>query len=604
MLTDKINKTLMEAGPDFVYGRDIDEKTLTKRKTTLARVIQQAEVALKKAEADGDDSLADKLRKKIQELQDLLDNAHSTAPSEDEDTGNQDSDDGDSEDTDEDGDAEGDGEDEDDSEGDDEISHGEGDKGNSDEEGDTNSDGDGVADNDEVADSQSQNGGGKPKGSNSSGNSNGDSESDESDDSDNDESGDSKGESDDEEDEETGDGKGGSGDEDGDDSESSAGSDGEGDEDDGDDDDGDSDTPKIKNDTILRDPFNDGIPRKLPANIQQQLDNGGLKIEDELEAVKRILSKLSGDARRGAGDAVKDFFKENGIDPDTVTFNESVNRKLTEATRKSISQMSDEEFHEIINGALDLIDQNTKVDYSTDLDARVSEIKQDASNPLKNRELDQEDNDNLRPERQLARARERENQRYRNFKSLDSFKINFYRAIKDQVEKSEDDEETWSVINRRTEDDPSIVKKGTMLDDADENIPSIDVYFDQSGSWGDNEVKIGQSAISVINEFADRGEIKLNIYYFANHVHSDSPSARAEGGTAAWPEILQNIKATKARNVVIMTDSDVEWSARNGDRCIVEGCVWYIWKNNSCAESAPKKLFGRTGTFQYSFRSY
>jgi hypothetical protein len=607
MLTDKINKNLMEAGPDFVYGRDIDEKTLTKRKTTLARVIQQAEVALKKAEADGDDSLADKLRKKIQELQDLLDNAHSTASSEDEDEGKQDSsDDGDSDDSDEDGDT--DGEDEDESEGDDEVSHGEGDKGNSDEEGDTDSDGDGVADNDEVADSQSKNGGGKPKGSNSSGNSNGDSEDDESDDSDDDESGDSKGESDDEdgeEDEEGGvAGKGGNGDEDGDDSEGSSGSEGEGDEDDGDDDDGDSDTPKIKNDTILRDPFNDGVPRKLPANIQQQLDNGGLKIEDELEAVKRILSKLSGDARRGAGDAVKDFFKENGIDPDTVTFNESVNRKLTEATRKSISQMSDEEFHEIINGALDLIDQNTKVDYSTDLDARVAEIKQDASNPLKNRELDQEDNDNLRPERQLARAREKENQRYRNFKSLDSFKINFYRAIKDQVEKSEDEDETWSVINRRTEDDPSIVKKGTILDDADENIPSIDVYFDQSGSWGDNEVKIGQSAISVINEFADRGEIKLNIYYFANHVHSDSPSARAEGGTAAWPEILQNIKATKARNVVIMTDSDVEWSARNGDRCIVEGCVWYIWKNNSCAESAPKKLFGRTGTFQYSFRSY
>jgi hypothetical protein len=606
MLTDKINKNLMEAGPDFVYGRDIDEKTLTKRKTTLARVIQQAEVALKKAEADGDDSLADKLRKKIQELQDLLDNAHSTASSEDEDEGKQDSsDDGDSDDSDEDGDT--DGEDEDESEGDDEVSHGEGDKGNSDEEGDTDSDGDGVADNDEVADSQSKNGGGKPKGSNSSGNSNGDSEDDESDDSDDDESGDSKGESDDEdgeEDEEGGAGKGGNGDEDGDDSEGSPGSEGEGDEDDGDDDDGDSDTPKIKNDTILRDPFNDGVPRKLPANIQQQLDNGGLKIEDELEAVKRILSKLSGDARRGAGDAVKDFFKENGIDPDTVTFNESVNRKLTEATRKSISQMSDEEFHEIINGALDLIDQNTKVDYSTDLDARVAEIKQDASNPLKNRELDQEDNDNLRPERQLARAREKENQRYRNFKSLDSFKINFYRAIKDQVEKSEDEDETWSVINRRTEDDPSIVKKGTILDDADENIPSIDVYFDQSGSWGDNEVKIGQSAISVINEFADRGEIKLNIYYFANHVHSDSPSARAEGGTAAWPEILQNIKATKARNVVIMTDSDVEWSARNGDRCIVEGCVWYIWKNNSCAESAPKKLFGRTGTFQYSFRSY
>ena len=356
----------------------------------------------------------------------------------------------------------------------------------------------------------------------------------------------------------------------------------------------------LKNNKILRDPFANGMPKKLPPNIQQQVDNGKLDMETELEAVKRILSKLKGDARNGARDAIKELFNQAGVDPDTVDVSESLSR-LTEAINKALDELSDNEFNTIINNALDLIDKTIKVDYSTDLDARIAEIKKDASNPLKNRELDQEDQDNLRPERQLARAREKENTKYRTFKSLDTFKINFYRAIKDQVEKSEDEDETWSTINRRTEDDPSIIKKGNIIDDVDENIPSIDVYFDQSGSWYPEDIEIGSQAVSVINEFAERGEIKLNIYYFSDHVHSDASSARAEGGTDAWPEILQNIKANKTKNVVIMTDGDVEWDAYRGYRHIVDGCVWFIWRNNRNAPSAPKKLIGRMGTFEYSF---
>jgi hypothetical protein len=58
-------------------------------------------------------------------------------------------------------------------------------------------------------------------------------------------------------------------------------------------------------------------------------------------------------------------------------------------------------------------------------------------------------------------------------------------------------------------------------------------------------------------EFEQKKQIKTNLYYFSDHVHSTKAAARAEGGTNAWDLILENIKANKTKNVVILTDSDM-----------------------------------------------
>lgn len=82
-----------------------------------------------------------------------------------------------------------------------------------------------------------------------------------------------------------------------------------GDEGDGTDDDNDFGTPKVKDKKILQNPFKNGqIPTRLPKNMQQQLDSGELEIEDELDAIVRILSGLSGEARRGAEQALRDGY--------------------------------------------------------------------------------------------------------------------------------------------------------------------------------------------------------------------------------------------------------------------------------------------------------
>jgi hypothetical protein len=340
-----------------------------------------------------------------------------------------------------------------------------------------------------------------------------------------------------------------------------------------------------------------------------------LQTEAEWDAVIRVLSKLKGDAKRGAKDALLDILREKGIDVSKYTkdgsdgrtagANESLDRRLTEAL-KALEDMSDDEFNDTINKVFDEIDKVKKPSYSTDIEARIQEIKDEASNAVINRELDTEDNLNMKDDIMHAKARELERQKYSTsaagLKNLTSFKLNFYRAIKDQVDSAEDEDASWSAIDRRHEDDKSIIKKGIILDDVPNDIPSIEVYFDQSGSWEADDIKIGIQAISVINDFAEKGEIKLDIYYFSNNVFSDAASARAQGGTSAWIEILSNLKAHKAKNAIIVTDSDMDDQARKGPSLWLDGCVWYLWRNTR-SNAMPEKLRGRRGTLQFKLEN-
>jgi hypothetical protein len=273
--------------------------------------------------------------------------------------------------------------------------------------------------------------------------------------------------------------------------------------------------------------------------------------------------------------------------------------------------MSDDEFNDELSTTMELVDQVLKIDYSDDLDARVAEIKKDASSRISRMELDKEDAEHVRAERDALKAFERENDKYtgiRGLKGLEAFKNSLYNAVSDQVERAEDEVDSWAALDRRHEDDPTIIKKGTLIDDGDEEIPSVYVYFDQSGSWSDREIEIGKRAISVINEFHENGEINLKIFYIsAGGVFTEASAARPHGGAEGWHATLQHIKSSKAKNVVILSDDDLdyfEWSNRpTGDngRTIVDGCVWWLWKNSNVSKKALKELVGRSGTFQYQF---
>jgi hypothetical protein len=330
-------------------------------------------------------------------------------------------------------------------------------------------------------------------------------------------------------------------------------------------------------------------------------------MESVFDAAKRILGKLAGESRRGAVDGLRDLLSRRGV---------HVEESLQEAVKTHLATISEDNFQDELVATMAIVDKVLKVDYSDDLEDRVAEIKRDASSAISRMELEREDAEYTKSERDASRnavkASKKENEIYAKIKGLgglDMFKASLYRAVKDQVDEAEDEIETWAALDRRHEDDPSIVVKGKALDDLDADIPSINVYFDQSGSWTDAHVEKGKRAISVINEFHENKEINLNIFYMsAGGIFTTAEAARPFGGAEGWADALKHIKDTKVKNAVILSDSDLdeyEWSNRptgNNGRTIIDGCVWWIWKDARVSNKALKELVGRRGNFQYQFK--
>jgi hypothetical protein len=589
----KDNKILEGAGD--VFETSITAEELQARKVALARVLDLAESALDKAEDTGNTELADKLRDKVDNLQELLDRAEEdfesaeagdssdSDPEEDElddtDTSTS-SDDDDEEDDDEDDEEDEEDEDEpgEEPDTDDESEEEEKeDEEDSDDEGDSGNGDDKESEEETEDDDESET---EDESETSS------SEEDESDESDSDKEGgdSSSGGSKDEENEDEEESGSETDESDGDEESSSTSADSE----------GEAKSSKQINPFAKKQPAGAGTP---PAPDDQ---------ESVFDAAKRILSKLTGEAREGAVAGLKDLLAKRG-------YSESLDRtSLQEAIKKTLSRMTDDEFNDEIASVMDLVDKVIDVDYSDDLDARVAEINRDASSALSRMELEKEDAEHTKAEKAALKASEKENDKYRKIKGLpglDAFRSNLYRAIKDQVIAMEEDEESWAALDRRHEDDPSIIKKGYIKDDVfEEGIPTINVYFDQSGSWRDSDIEIGKRAISVINDFHEKGEIKLQIFYMsAGGIFTNAAAARADGRAEGWKAALDHIKSSKVKNVIILSDSDLdsfEWCNRptgNNGLTRVDGCVWWLWKDSDTSEKALKELKGRQGNFQYQF---
>ena len=295
---------------------------------------------------------------------------------------------------------------------------------------------------------------------------------------------------------------------------------------------------------------------------------------------------------------------------------------LQEAVAKNIKDISDEEFNLMVNRVFDAIDAlgDSGLTYSSEEERQIKakEIKADLENRQTQAELSAEDVARIRAETQAIKAREKETAKYQkrnrsSFKGFQDFLNSLYRAVALQVHTEETRDDTWSAINRRYSG-TNILQQGKKFNELpNKKIPVIDFYFDQSGSWDEDDIKVGEKAVAALAEMEEKGQIKINIYYFADNVHTDAAPARAEGGTWAWNEIVKNVIATQATNVIIMTDSDMEtrwnmdgyWAGDMGKAATftVPGYVWYLWRDGANAPRLPRDLKGRGGTQQFSFSS-
>lgn len=288
---------------------------------------------------------------------------------------------------------------------------------------------------------------------------------------------------------------------------------------------------------------------------------------------------------------------------------------LTEAVAKSIKDISDEEFNLLVNRVFDAIEAcgNSGMTYKSEeeREAQVKEIKDDISSEQTQLELSSEDAARIRAETQAIKARDKEAAKYAgigkgSFKGFQDFLTSIYRAIALQVTQIETKDNSWSALSRRNVG-ANVLRQGQKINELpNKKIPIIDFYFDCSGSWGPDDIEIGKKAVAALADMEKDGKIKINVYYFSDEV-SQNYDEVADGGTSAWNEIVKNIIATKANNVVIMTDWDMEnwWTgSRSGTKAMtytVPGYVWYLWKNGENAPRLPRDLKGRSGVQQFSF---
>ena len=287
---------------------------------------------------------------------------------------------------------------------------------------------------------------------------------------------------------------------------------------------------------------------------------------------------------------------------------------LTEGVAKSLKTISDAEFNQLVNRVFDAIqacgDSGLTFTSEEEREAKVKEIKDDLASVKTQTELSAEDIAKIRAETQAIKAREKENDKYtakarESFKGFREFLNSLYRAIALQVHNEETQDSSWSAINRRYSG-TGILQPGKKIQELpNKKIPVIDFYFDQSGSWTDDDIKVGEKAVQSLADMEANGQIKINVYYFSDDVFADAASARSMGGTRGWNEIVKNVIATQATNVIIMTDDDMEnwWRPQRSPalKYTVPGYVWYLWKDGENAPRLPRDLKGRGGVQQFSF---
>lgn len=106
-------------------------------------------------------------------------------------------------------------------------------------------------------------------------------------------------------------------------------------------------------------------------------------------------------------------------------------------------------------------------------------------------------------------------------------------------------------------------------------------------------------ALGVLNNYKDRGEIKLNVKFFSDNVHDNAAEARREGGTNL-KSVLQDIQKSNPDNVVIMTDADSEGDVLPFTP--VPGAAWLLFKQGDRSQSLIDAIKGQTQNLVFDIK--
>lgn len=321
-------------------------------------------------------------------------------------------------------------------------------------------------------------------------------------------------------------------------------------------------------------------------NIMKDMDENPPPTQQQADQMSQQADGLSDDAKRQAnqsrgnhasqmsqkqaelGDESKDKAEEKG--------GESAENKADQLSDEAdnlsgkADQLSDKiaknnKSKESNSGPFDTTQQQ-KVDQET---AKKAEELRKALNELQDRIMGETEEQITK---EIAAKKAKDVQKYKE-SPMSRFTDSLNNFIKNELAIGRG--KTWTRMSKKYVGS-GLIKAGTSRL-AQGHIPLINVYFDRSGSWDDpNKTKKGEQAIATLNKYVNRGELKINLYYFSNNVHSNEQEALNEGGTYGQP-ILEHIEATKPDNVIILTDDDISDCRSN---VTVPGGVWMLFYGN------------------------
>lgn len=205
-------------------------------------------------------------------------------------------------------------------------------------------------------------------------------------------------------------------------------------------------------------------------------------------------------------------------------------------------------------------DEDEEGESEDEQSARVNKIQQDFNDTTQvQKDLQDIETDIAIKKGDAMRAKSKELDRIARKGQLMDFKnfgVDLFKAINSQLKQSNTPEDSYSRINP-TYAGSDLLMPGQAYNDKYEK-PVINVYFDQSGSWGTADVQKGIDALSSIRRFETQHKIKINLFYFADHLHDNQRDALYEGSTHGFGEVVRHVRDSGANNVIILTDSDVE----------------------------------------------
>ena len=171
------------------------------------------------------------------------------------------------------------------------------------------------------------------------------------------------------------------------------------------------------------------------------------------------------------------------------------------------------------------------------------------------------------------------------------------KLIKTEVKKERKDD--WGKINKKYSRS-GLLKPGHSQK-KNYNIPRLFVYYDQSGSWGRDDIAIGDAAISTLNVFVKKKQLVIEIYYFGNRISSNPHDVG--GGTGAGKLLIEHIATNNPTNVVIMTDADFDsWEEiLQAGKVTVPGGAFLLFRRGQTSHRLIDRVHGKKLTKIYSF---